>query len=84
MVWTISQVSIQKFGFYQIYANYSIFVINDIVCSLIITIFIHNLNISALYESKILLKIKKDLAAMFDKIDIVFLVFYIILKVTPD
>ena len=73
-----------KSRFYCLYANHSIFITNQGINGLIITIFMDNLNIFPFYRSEIICYIKKKLIAIFEIVDIKLLVFYIRLKITWD
>lgn len=73
-----------KLGFQQIHMDHNIFVTNKKVCGPIITTFVDNLNIFALFKSEIILQIKSELATAFDMVDIRPFKFYGRLKVNRD
>ena len=71
-----------KLGFQRIHADHSIFVTNEGVRGPIITTFVDDLNIFAPRGSGIISRIKSELAAAFDMVDMGPLAFYVGLKVT--
>lgn len=70
--------------FYHLYADYSIFIIDQSMNSLIIIIFINNFNIFVFYRSRIVSYIKVEQISAFDIIDIRFLTFYVRLQITQN
>lgn len=71
-----------KLGLYHLHTNHNIFVTYQDINSLIITIFIDNLNIFALYGNGIISYIKSERTKAFEIVDMEPLAFYIRLKVT--
>ena len=67
----------EKLSLHQVYTDYSIFVINKRVCGPIIITFVDDLNIFALWNSEIILQIKKELVPDYDMVDMRPLAFYI-------
>lgn len=73
-----------KLGFYRLYADHSIFVTTEGVRDPIITTFVNDFNIFAPPRSGVIQRIKKELAAAFDMVDMGPLAFYVCLKIIHD
>lgn len=71
------RVSFSKQNIHQIYADLSIFLSNDVVRGSFITTFVDKLNIFASYTNKIISRIKRELVAAFNIVDMRPLVFYV-------
>lgn len=86
MAWykRLAEFLLIKLGLHRLHADHSIFVTSQSVQKPIITTFVDDLNIFAPAESGIIKRIKGELAAAFNMVDMGPLAFYVSLKVTRD
>lgn len=71
-----------KLGHLHLHANHSIFITDQGIKGPIITTFVNNFNIFALYSSRIISRIKSTLTTAVEIVDMGLLAFYVRLKVT--